>query len=158
MAAVAGRLGVAKPTLYRLARSRGELVQMCVDAEAERLLDHLYAAYGRGAGDDPASRLTAAQTALIRYCQDSPGGFALLFGGRHREARTAVRRIEDRVRDLLRRDARAGGGDLLHPSIVAAAVLGSAVAVARRAREDGVSLDGADLSAALWPLSAAPSA
>ena len=44
MADVAARLNVAKPTLYRLAGSKEELVQTCVDAETERLLDHVHAA------------------------------------------------------------------------------------------------------------------
>lgn len=137
MATVARRLGVAKPTLYRLARSRAELIQACLDAEAERLLDHVYAAYGRGAGESAESRFAAAQAAVFRFREDSPGGFALLFGGRFPEARPVLRRVEDRVRDLLRRDARAGGRDLDHPDLAAAAVLGSAVAVVRRRLEDG---------------------
>jgi AcrR family transcriptional regulator len=131
MAEIATRLGVAKPTLYRLARSRAELVQACVDAEAERLLDHLYAAFGRG-----GSPLEATLDALRRHRADSPGGIRLLFGGRHPESRAAVRRIEDRTHDLLRREARAKNEDPPPPE-TARAALGAAAAVTLRALEDG---------------------
>ncbi|MEA2448697.1 MAG: hypothetical protein QOG63_629 [Thermoleophilaceae bacterium] len=131
MGQIAGRLGVAKPTLYRLARSRAELVQACIDAEAERLLDHLYAAFGRA-----GSPLHAALEALRRQREDSPGGVRLLFGGRHPEARAAVRRVEDRANDLIRRDARARGEQPPGPEL-AQAVLGAAAAVTLRALEDG---------------------
>src|SRR6266511_5407149 len=46
MAVIARRLDVAKPTLYRMAGSREELVQICIDAEAERLLEQLHRAHG----------------------------------------------------------------------------------------------------------------
>jgi AcrR family transcriptional regulator len=132
MAAVARRVGVAKPTLYRLARSRAELIQACIDAEAERLLDQLYAAFGRGGGD---GRLAVVLDAFGRFRDDSPGGLRLLFGGRHPEARAAVRRVEDRVNDLLRREARAAGDDP-PPASTASALIGAAAAVTLRALED----------------------
>ena len=148
MATVARRLGVAKPTLYRLVRGRDELVALCVDAEAERLLDHLYAAFGRG-GDGSESQLTAALGALARYREDSPGGFALLFDGRYPEARAAVRRVEDRVHELLRRDAGARGQQPPASELIAAALLGAAAAVARRSVEDGRDADSTAVATAI---------
>src|SRR5688500_3810837 len=50
MARVAAGLGLAKPTLYKLAGSKEELVRLCVNAETERLLDHLHGALSGLAG------------------------------------------------------------------------------------------------------------
>src|SRR3954466_8441613 len=79
MNVVAARLGVAKPTLYKLAGSRDELLRTCVETEAERLLGHLHE-------HDDVVRAVAA------YADDSPGGFRLLFGQRGPLAQDAVRR------------------------------------------------------------------
>jgi len=129
MAVIARRLDVAKPTLYRMAGSREELVQICIDAEAERLLEQLHRAHGlRG---------------LVRFAEDSPAGFALLFGGRYPEARQAVRRVENRLGDDLRRRGSSNAQTL------AAGLLGLAAGVARRALEDGVPLASVDLQGIL---------
>jgi AcrR family transcriptional regulator len=144
MAAIAQRLDVAKPTLYRMAGSREELVQLCVDAEAERLLEQLHPGLARR--DAPlAERLAAG---FLRFVEDSPAGFALLFGGRFQEARQAVRRVENRVRDELRRELRAAGRDAPAEAL-AAGLLGLAAGVARRALEDGVSLGSLDFQGLL---------
>ena len=149
MDTVARRLGLAKPTLYRLASSRAELVQMCVDAEAERVLDHLHAAYARGLGEMPRERLAAGLLALLRHSEESPAGFALLFSGRYAEARPAVRRIEDRLRELIRREPATSVPAAAHPEMLAAALLGAAAAVARRRLEDGPDPDTGALVASL---------
>ena len=114
MSDVAGRLGVAKPTLYKLAGSREALVRTCVETEAERLLGHLHE-------HDDAVRAMAA------YADDSPGGFRLLFGRREAVAQEAVRRLETRLAELR-------GVEPLR----AAAELGAASAVVARARADGI--------------------
>src|SRR6476646_8940858 len=88
MAQIAERLGVAKPTLYKLAGSRDELVRTCVETEAERVLDHLY---GNDAG------LAEVTKALDAYAHDSPGGFRLLFERRGPDVEDAVRRLETRL-------------------------------------------------------------
>src|SRR3954471_12801946 len=72
MADVARRLGVAKPTLYKLAGSREELLRACVEAETERLLGHLHA--------EGAAELAGVVRAVDAYERDSPGGFRLLRG------------------------------------------------------------------------------
>lgn len=124
MAAIARRLEVAKPTLYRMAGSREELVQLCVDAEAERLLEHVHRDGLHG---------------FLAFVEDTPAGYLLLFGGRYPEARQAVRRVENRLSGDLRRRG------VPQAPIVAAGLLGLAAAVARRALEDGVPLDSLDL-------------
>src|SRR3954469_7655660 len=112
MAEVAERLGVAKPTLYKLAGSREQLVRACIETEAERVLGHLH---GRDAV------LAEVTRALDAYAGDSPGGFRLLFERRGPEVEPVLRRLETRL-----------GG------LRGAAVLGAAAAVVSRARADGV--------------------
>ena len=115
MDAIARRLGVAKPTLYRMAGTREELVALSVDAEAERLLEHVH---------------RSGVTGVFDFAGDSPAGFTLLFGGRRPEARSAVRRVEARLAATLP-DA------VESPDAVAAGLLGLAAGVASRALEDG---------------------
>jgi len=117
MASVARRLGVAKPTLYRMAGSRQELISISIDAEAERLLEHIGSAGIAG---------------FFRFAPDSPAGFVLLFGDRYPEARQAVRRVENRLRLAVTRE-----GEVSHPDVVAAGLLGLIAGLARRALEDG---------------------
>lgn len=107
MAAIARHLGVAKPTLYRMAGSRDELIALSIDAEAERLLDAIHR-------DGPAG--------FFRFVEDAPAGFFLLFGGSYPQARRAVRRIETQLRA---------------PGIAAAAFVAAAAAVALKAIESG---------------------
>ena len=143
MAQVARALGVAKPTLYRLAASRAELVTTCVETEAERLVEHLHAAF---AEEDVVSDPLAGRIddALERFAGDSPGGFVLLFDAAPPQARPAVRRAEDRLRELLRRTGQASCPGVVvehqrrtvESAADAAALLGAAVARARRRRED----------------------
>ena len=126
MAAIARRLGVAKPTLYRMAGSREELIGVCVDAEGERLLEQIHHGGFR---------------AFFMFVEDSPAGFALLFGGRYPQSRQAVRRVENRLRDALAREARASGTRLEHADLVAAGLLALAAGVALRAFEEGLETD-----------------
>src|SRR3954469_5915989 len=125
---IAELLNVAKPTLYRMAGSRDELIAICIDAEAERLLGYIR----RGSG----------LSGLLRFADDSPSGFLLLFGGRYPEARLAVRRVESRLADVLKRETRATqGADVIQAEVLAAGLLGLASAAARRAAEDHIAVD-----------------
>jgi AcrR family transcriptional regulator len=114
MSEVAERLGLAKPTLYKLAGSRDELVRTCVETETERLLGHLH-------------ERAYVMRAMAAFADDSPGGFRLLFERRGPEADDAVRRVETRLAEL------RGCDDLR-----AAGLLGGAAAVVSRARANGV--------------------
>jgi AcrR family transcriptional regulator len=128
MAGIARSMGVAKPTLYRLVGSREALVQLCLDAEAERLIGHLHERFRDDGHAEPAELVDAAVSGLAA---ESPAGFALLFGGAFPEARAAVRRVEDRLAELLRRRAVDDG------PVAAARLLGAATAGLRRAGEPG---------------------
>jgi AcrR family transcriptional regulator len=115
MDAIAGRLGVAKPTLYRMAGSREELIAISIDAEAERLLAAVHRDGAEG---------------FFRFVEDAPAGFLLLFGGRYPESGQAVRRVEN----MLARTLRQGGA---HRGLAAAAFVAAAAAVVRLAIESG---------------------
>src|SRR6185503_2365027 len=132
MAEVATRLGVAKPTLYKLAGSRDELEMACVDAETERLVGHVH----EHLPAEPAA--PAVLRAMVAYAADSPGGFRLLF---ERQGPVApLRRIERRVGALLSRaDA----------DLAAAALVGASAAVVSRALAHGRELDAEALAIAL---------
>jgi len=114
---LADLLNVAKPTLYRMAGSREELIALSIDAETERLLERI-------AADGIAG--------VFRFATASPAGFALLFGDGYPEARPAVRRVENRVSLLVAESSAAA-----NPDAVAAGLLALTVAFARRAMEDG---------------------
>ncbi len=113
MGEVAARLGVAKPTLYRMAGSREELIAISIDSEAERLLEHVHRCGPPG---------------VLRFARESPAGFVLLFGDRYPRARHAVRRVENRL-------ARESS------ELAAAGLLGFMVGVVRRGIEDGTPIE-----------------
>lgn len=126
MAAIARGAGVAKPTLYRLAGSRRELVDSCLDAEVERLIGFLHEELARLAADAPPS--DAVVIAVGRLALDSPGGFRLLFEQRVDGAESRIRRAESVLAGLLRGTA--------SPQIAAAARLGAAAAAISRSLAD----------------------
>jgi AcrR family transcriptional regulator len=130
MAEVAAELRLAKPTLYRLAGRKEQLVRACVDSEAERLLDHLHAQLA-GSGEAMAIEvLTGTVRAVERYAHDSPGGFRLLFERRGPEAQDAIARLEAQLAALLRDNGRPAHG----LQVVAAGLLGAATAVVARSQ------------------------
>jgi AcrR family transcriptional regulator len=153
MAEVAGRLGVAKPTLYRLAGSKAALVRACVDAEMERLLDHMHGALTASAGASALELAAEALRAVDRYAADSPGGFRLLFERRGPDAQAAIARLETRLTELLRRSAQQAGRSPVRPDLLAAGLLGATAAIVSRGLADAgpveASVVAADLMAAL---------
>ena len=111
MAEIARRLRVAKPTLYRMAGTREELIALTIDAEGERLLEHVH----RDGLDG-----------FFDFACRSPAGLTLLFGGGYAEAGPAVRRVETRLATSLGTSPPAAAG-----------LLALAASVARHALEDG---------------------
>lgn len=115
MGAIARRLRVAKPTLYRMAGSRDELIALSIDAEAERLLEAVHR-------DGPEG--------FFAFAEEAPAGFLLLFGGRYPQARQAVLRVELMIARSLRAAGPAAG-------LGAAAFVATAAALASRATMAG---------------------
>jgi AcrR family transcriptional regulator len=142
MAEVAATLRLAKPTLYRLARSKRELLRACVEAEAERLLDYLHAALSELEGARSGGAFVAGLRAVERYAGDSPGGFALLFEHRGREASQALGRVEARLATLLRGSVGGADHELPRADLLAAALLGASAGIVSRALAQGGGIDG----------------
>ena len=78
MQAVAQRVGVRAPSLYKRIRDRRELLALVVEATIEDLTDRLAATADQ---PDPTRRLMAQADALRRFAHDHPVGFGLVFAG-----------------------------------------------------------------------------
>lgn len=76
MQAVAQRVGVRAPSLYKRVRDRRELLALVVAATLDDLTDRLAATGGE---PDPARRLMAQADALRRFAHEHPVGFGLVF-------------------------------------------------------------------------------
>lgn len=79
MQAVARRVGVRAPSLYKRVRDRDELVRRIVEATADDLGDRLRAA-AKDAGDDPRDVLVALAHDLRAFAHERPHGYRLIFG------------------------------------------------------------------------------
>jgi AcrR family transcriptional regulator len=81
--AIVERVGVTPPSLYRHFASKEELVREAVARRFDALADAIDA--GRAAGeevDDPVLALRDGCLAYLRWGQQEPGGYALLFASR----------------------------------------------------------------------------
>jgi AcrR family transcriptional regulator len=123
MDAIASRLGVAKPTLYRMGGTREELIALSIDAEAERLLEAVHR-------DGPNGFFT--------FAEEAPAGFLMLFGGRYPQARQAVRRVEHMVGRSMRGSAPATAVAFV---AAAAALVSHAIANGGRVRAERLRSD-----------------
>src|SRR5690606_21541347 len=79
MQAVASRVGVRAPSLYKRVRNRDELIRLVVEATANELGERLRAAAKR-AGDDPRDVLVALAHDLRAFAHERPHGYQLIFG------------------------------------------------------------------------------
>ena len=76
MAAVAARVGVRAPSLYKRVRNRDELIRLVAEAAIGELRDSLAAA---DHGGDPRTRLGELARALRAYARSRPAGYRLVF-------------------------------------------------------------------------------
>ena len=76
MAAVALRVGVQPPSLYKRVRDRGELISLVVGAS----IDDLTARMEAQNQTDPRARLIALADVLRTFAHERPVGYALVFG------------------------------------------------------------------------------
>jgi AcrR family transcriptional regulator len=93
MQAVAERVGVRAPSLYKRVRDRRELVRLVVAATLDDLTERLE---GTAAEPDPARRIVAQADALREFAREHPVGFGLVFsahGAPRPDAEAVVRSV-----------------------------------------------------------------
>ncbi|GAB7036891.1 MULTISPECIES: TetR/AcrR family transcriptional regulator [Catenuloplanes] len=76
MQAVADRVGVRAPSLYKRVRDRADLLRLITDATVHDLGERLAAV---GAGTDPRRDLADLARALRAFAHDRPKGYQLVF-------------------------------------------------------------------------------
>lgn len=86
LAAVARRLGVTSPALYRYFNGRNGLVQAVYDELAGELTDALREAVERQDADDISAQLHAATRAVMTWSVDNRMAFDMLMGSSFRTA------------------------------------------------------------------------
>ncbi|MER7457904.1 TetR/AcrR family transcriptional regulator [Micromonospora sp. NPDC126480] len=79
MQAVAARVGVRAPSLYKRVRDRDELVRRIVEATVEDLGARLRAA-AESTGNDPGEALVRLALELRSFAHERPHGYRLVFG------------------------------------------------------------------------------
>lgn len=78
MSAVASRVGVRAPSLYKHVRSRGDLVALVAEAAVREVGRRLGEGAGHLAGD-PAGQLRAMAVAVRQFAHERPRAFQLVF-------------------------------------------------------------------------------
>lgn len=133
--------GVAKPTLYRAHASKDALFLACVEAEVERLLEAIYAAWAQTLDDPLPVALAALTRALLAHADERPHAFRLLLvTADHRNSAVAadvagtVERVVDRLAELLARHP-AWHADPADAELVAGLLPAAAVNALRRSEE-----------------------
>ncbi len=116
MQAVAERVGVRAPSLYKRVRDRRELLALVVAATLDDLTDRIEETADL---PDPTRRLTAQADALRRFAHEHPVGFGLVFaahGAPRPEQEAVVRSVTpllDAVAALTGPDRALDGARLL---------------------------------------------
>ena len=77
--AVANRMGITAPALYRYVASYQELVDLVAFEIDKAATDRFQAAADRHPADDPAAQILAAAVAFRRWAHESPREFTLVF-------------------------------------------------------------------------------
>lgn len=77
---VARRVGIAAPSIYRHFPDQPAIMLAVVQQAFAEMETHLRAALD-AAGDDPRQRLFAGCDAYLRFAQDHPGQYRIMFGG-----------------------------------------------------------------------------
>ncbi|MDQ0574960.1 TetR/AcrR family transcriptional regulator [Agromyces albus] len=79
MQAVAARVGVRAPSLYKRVRNRDELIRLIAHATLRELATRLEGAVN-GAADDPRTELRQLAGVARAFAHERPAGFRLIFG------------------------------------------------------------------------------
>jgi AcrR family transcriptional regulator len=103
MQAVAGRVGVRAPSLYKRVRNRDALVRTVAEATVRDLGDHLRAAEGAG--------LPGMARAFRAFAHAHPAGYHLIFGWLPEESRPDLAELARQTEPVLRATAELAGPD-----------------------------------------------
>jgi AcrR family transcriptional regulator len=79
MRAVADRVGVRAPSLYKRVRSRDDLIRLLGESTVDELNERLDAVVAAGAGADAVARLADLARALRTFARERPAGYRLIF-------------------------------------------------------------------------------
>lgn len=115
MTAVAERVGVQPPSLYKRVRDRAELISLVVGASIDDLSERMEAQRQ----SDPRNRLIALAGVIRAFAHERPVGFALVFGahGAPRPEAGALRRsvtpLMDAVAEITGQEHALDGARLL---------------------------------------------
>lgn len=135
---------VAKPSLYELFPSKGNLYEATVTEELGHFTGHLLRAWADPEGDDPVSRTAARVGAVFSFAEQRPAGLAVLVDAWRRPApglreslRNAKDGLTDRLAAVLREEVPGAAEPPLVSEILAVAALDSTMAVALKVLDDG---------------------
>ncbi|MEU7754235.1 TetR-like C-terminal domain-containing protein [Micromonospora sp. NPDC049101] len=99
MQAVADRVGVRAPSLYKRVRNRDDLVRLITEATVRDLGERLAAI---GAGTDPRRELAELARAFRAFAHDRPRGYQLIFAPRSDLAGPSIETLTAAVEPVLR--------------------------------------------------------
>ncbi|MGH7820977.1 MAG: TetR/AcrR family transcriptional regulator, partial [Candidatus Binatia bacterium] len=141
---IARRAGFTKIVLYRQFGSKRDLFEAVVDAECERVIEYLFREYARALDLPLPEQIRVATRAFFEYAKKYPEGFRLLFlAGDPRDTvveakvKAALRRVFDRIADMLRRGLRQyGSPDGQVADVLATMTVGLVMVTIRRLREE----------------------
>jgi AcrR family transcriptional regulator len=106
MQAVADRVGVRAPSLYKRVRSRDDLVRLIAEATVRDLGDRLAAV---GTGGDPRRDLAALTRTLRAFAHECPAGYRLVLAPNPDTARPGLDSISRAVAPVMRVAASLAG-------------------------------------------------
>ena len=101
MHAVAERVGVRPPSLYKRVKNRDELIRLITEATIHDLGERL-TTVEVGAAGDPRLVLAEMARAIRAFARSRPAGFGLVFASRPSPARADVDAMAQAVAPLLR--------------------------------------------------------
>ncbi|MFI5915157.1 TetR/AcrR family transcriptional regulator [Dactylosporangium sp. NPDC051541] len=113
MQAVAERVRVRPPSLYKRVRNREDLIGLIVEATAHDLGAALTAVEAAG---DAGTELTAMAHAFRAFAHRRPAAFALIFARRADPARPPIEKLAELAAPLLRATAKLAGDEHALPA------------------------------------------
>ena len=111
MQAVADRVGVRAPSLYKRVRSRDDLIRLIAEATVDELATRLDTVAASAKAADPVERLTLLARAVRSFARASPAAYRLLFSPPSEEAGASPESIARTASAVLAVAAELAGPD-----------------------------------------------